>query len=820
MIRIAKISILFCLGLLSLVAAALDIQFSAEAVAVGEPVVISISDQHDQPKLARFPKLENGGWLQNQSRVSQQSINGQTTYTIQLLAVAARPGELVIPPLEVTVGKQKITTDAKTIKVVEQSAAAAAADPANGLSARMVLADPARKIYYLDEEIPFDIELLIAPNLEVRQISYPMLDIPKSVFADYTNVNPENNKFDRPRQTRIERDGKLFHAVKFPGKFRMLGIGKPTISGEITIGVTSPAARPANRPRGFDDDFFDGFFGNARSVTPYTVKIAVPEDLEVIAPPAAPADAYLLNLIGDWQLSGSFDSDTAKVGEPLTLELKLSGDGNTETLKLPKLNIPDFRVYPPELKNVSDHSWSVKIVLIPLKEGDIPFAAKFAVFDPIQQKYRVFEINQTLHIQKGTLPQASAGANFIPEQVAAVPDTDDAKPAASQDLHYLKAQPYGQMPLPLGIGKRFWLWLLLIAGPATGLAIHWLKKRLTKRRNNPALLRRRQAIAHKKALVHELQNAAETRQLLNGKLSDFLINYYNLAPGSTVHELTSHVKNDELKTILKSLEDAAYAPTAPVGEEVRQKLCAIIKKLSLFLVLALAFNSLPLNAAVTPAGFAEGNQHFAEGNFKGAIEAYSRLLDLDNPDPYLLYNLGCAKFQTGDLPGALRDFEEAHLLLPCDRQILDNLNISRTKALLPKLHEIKSPGDLFANFRDLLRPDQWLVLAALTWFAGWVVCFAVKKHRYWFAGLAALVIAVALANIWWQQNGAYNPARLIMVKAAELRSFPNASAKVELTLPAGTDARLLDRKDDYCFIDSGGKTGWIKAADARKYFNN
>lgn len=816
MIRIAKISILFCLGLLSLVAAALDIQFSAEAVAVGEPVVISISDSNAQPKLARFPKLENGGWLQNQSRVSQQSINGQSTYTIELQAVAARPGELVIPPLEVTVGKQKITTDAKTIKVVEQSAAAAAADPTNGLSARMVLADPARKVYYLDEEIPFDIELLIAPNLEVRQISYPTLEIPKSVFADYTNVNAENNKFDRPRQTRIERDGKLYHAVKFPGKFRMLGVGKPAISGEITVGVTSAAERPANRPRGFDDDFFDGFFGNARSVTPYTVKIAVPEDLEVVSPPAAPADVCNLNLIGNWQLSGSFDSDTAKVGEPLTLELKLSGDGSTETLKLPKLNPSDFRVYPPELKNISNQVWSIKIVLIPLKEGDIPFAAKFAVFDPVQQKYRIFEVKQTLYIQKGVLPAASAAANFIPEQVAAIPDTDDAKPAASQDLHYLKAHAYGPVKLPLGTGNRIWLIILLLAGPAVGLLIHWTKKHLTKRRNNPALLRRRQAIAHKKSLLHELQSAAETRQLLNGKLSDFLINYYNLAPGCTVHELTSHVKNDELKNILKSLEDAAYAPTAPVGEEVRQKLCAILKKLSLFLVLTLALGALPLNAS----GFAEGNQKFAEGNFKGAIEAYSPLLDADNPDPYLLYNLGCAKFQSGDLSGARRDFEEAHLLLPCDRQILDNLNICRTKALLPKLHEVKSPGDLLTNFRDLLRPDEWLMLAALAWFAGWVICFAVKKHRYWFAGPAVLLIAVALANVWWQQNQAYNPARLIIVKAAELRSFPNASAKVELTLPAGTDAKLLDHKDDYCFIDTGGKTGWIKAADVSKYLNN
>jgi len=799
---------------------ALEVQYSAEIVNVGEPLSISISDDRSQPKLARaLPVIENGGWLQDRSQTLQQSTIGRTTYTIVLQIVAAHPGELVIPPIELAIGKQKVSTEPKIIKVLDKNPADAnLADPAKGLSARMVLKDPARKVYYLDEEIPFDIELLIAPNLEVRQLTYPTLDIPKSVFADYAGVNADNNKFDRPQQTRIERDGKLFHAVKFPGKFRMLGIGKPAISGEVTVGVASPGGRSANRPRGFDDEFFDRFFDNARSV-PYTVKIAVPEDLEVIAPPAAPPDVCNLNLIGDWKLSGSFDSDTAKVGEPLTLELKLTGNGSTETLKLPKLNVSEFRVYPPEFKNISDHVWSIKIVLIPLKEGEIPFAASFATFDPAQQKYRTFEIKQTLHIQKGTLAQAGAGANFIPEQVAAVPDADDTPTSATQDLHYLKAQPYGRIKLPLGTGDRLWIILLLIAGPVIAGAIHWGQKHLDKRRNNPALLRRREAIAHKKALLHELQNAAETRQLLNGKLSDFLINYYNLAPGCTVHELTCHVKNDELKTILKSLEDAAYAPTAPVGEEVRQKLCAIIKKLSLFLVLTLALGTLPLNAAA-PVGFTDGNQRFAEGNFKGAVEAYSPLLDLDNPDPYLLYNLGCAKFQTGDLPGALRDFEEAHLLLPCDRQILDNLNISRTKALLPKLHEVKSPGDLLANIRDLLRPDQWLLLAAWVWFLAWVVCFAVKKHRIWIAGLAALIIAAALANVWWQQNGAYHPARLIILKAAELRNFPNSSAKVELTLPAGTDAKLLDRKDDYCFIDSGGKTGWIKAADARKYFNN
>lgn len=82
-------------------------------------------------------------------------------------------------------------------------------------------------------------------------------------------------------------------------------------------------------------------------------------------------------------------------------------------------------------------------------------------------------------------------------------------------------------------------------------------------------------------------------------------------------------------------------------------------------------------STVLRESFAEGNALYEAGDFDGAIERYSRLLDAGVASGDLYYNLANAYYKTGDFGRSVLFYERARRLAPRDDDVRENLALVR-----------------------------------------------------------------------------------------------------------------------------------------------
>ena len=813
-----RLGMILMIGLATLLpVTALELQLSSQTAAVGEVLTLTLTDGSGVPQLLDYPSLNLGRWVRNQTRQSTRIINGQASYGSSYSIVLTEPGELVIPELEVRVGGQTLRTRPQTVKVVPAAALEVPAGQGKlsldqALFGQIRIPDD-RRTFYLGEEIPLELTLYIAPGVEVRQLSYPELTVPGAVFADYSRLNPENRQYQPPQQGRTEIDGRLYQTIVFRTSFRELAPGPVTINAETRVGIPEPETKRRNRVRDpFDDEFFSSFFGRSRPLLPYPVRFEPPAELEIKPLPPPPPGVRYLGLVGDWKLDARLDTAEARAGEPLSLDLVVSGPGSGETLSAPKLELPNFRIYPPEVKQLgegAETAWSIRYVVIPLKDGAQKLKLKLAVFDPARAEYRIRDLDYAFEVRPGNRAAAVVAGAREPESATA--ETTGAEPAS--ELNYLKSAPAGPVPLPLGAKRRALWFALLLLGPLGAGAIVLFRRRRERRRNDPASRRRRAALSRKAAVLQAIRETDDLAAVVNTEVAALLADSRNLPPGATAQEVADALNDAELSPLLRRYGSAAYAPPGALGADAdaRTRLHRAVKRL--VVSLAVLFSALTVTASPTP--FEEAAAAYDRGDFAAAAECYRNLLNPRTPDPAILYNLGCAEYRAGQLVEALRDFEEAHLLAPGDRATLENLNVVRRRLLLPPLGEVDSPEGLLKMLRGQLRPDHWLELAALFWFLSWLGAAAWPRFRIWTISCGAvLILLCGIAGVTLR-TGPYHPDRLLVTAdPAELRTRPAAnSGRVETALPRGTEAWLLERRPEWWLIRGAGREGWVRPAE-------
>ena len=172
----------------------------------------------------------------------------------------------------------------------------------------------------------------------------------------------------------------------------------PTNAGEITIPpirVTASLASNERRRRGsvFDSPFFNG--GNAikRTFRTKPTKIFVKP-----LPAGKPNDFY--GLVGSFSMNMSAPDQESKVGDSITLNIVISGNGNIRDVIMPSIESNnDFKIYKDEPKysaRVNEKGLlgtkKFTLALVPLVSGKsfVP-SLKLPTFDPISNKYITYE---------------------------------------------------------------------------------------------------------------------------------------------------------------------------------------------------------------------------------------------------------------------------------------------------------------------------------------------------------------------------------------------------------------------------------------------
>ena len=804
-----------------------DIVFRPAVVTAGEPVeIILISNKRGNLSFD-LPEIKGGTWLKNYVSSSTQTsiVNGVVSTTVRrtIPIMTEQPGALTIPPFTVKCGKETATTRELVIKVVSASDKVSAPGTGNLPPPAGEITVPLKgRTFYVGEEIPLSLSLYLPVGLEVRELSYPRLSgLDDAVLTDYSKVNPRNRFFAPPAERRRVIGNQEYTEILFRTGFRALKAGNFTPGAVASVGIVHRSQSRTSRGM-FDDDFFDGFFSNTSArVIPRQVRFKFNGNNIAVQPlpPMISPKSHFLNLVGSWNVSVKLGSTTAKVGEPVELTVTLTGNGSGETLSAPSLQIPGFRIYPPEVKKYAGRI-EIKYALIPLEVGERKFSPSFAVFDPVSQKYVISKNKLILPVSAGSAAPAAVVAAPVPEHTTKKVQIEPEKEAPElkrNELFYQKSNPGKRVYLPLMRNQMTGIVIVLISGAAACVLLTWRNIRREKELTDDSFRLKRQLRHQLKDVLDELKKNDYSEDVVRKTAVPFLAQSLGLAPGTTPEELADKIQDPELSSWLRALNSSGFMPQSDSADSRpdSNRIRSLVKTLKKYAVLLFALGAFSLSA-----GF---NTAFDRGDLTAAQKEYEKFVTSDGWSANALYNLGAVYYMKNDLPRARLYFMRALLIAPWDSEILENLNLVNRKLVQKEVGSTSSPRELLLWCRNRLRPDQYFFLTACAVAVLLVLAGLWKRDiynlRYWLGGIAlvaAILFAVAGITL---AKALYDPACAVVVaKEIKLRNLPVSGGRTEVTLPGGASAIIIESRDGWSRIKINGQDGWVESKDIESVF--
>lgn len=326
-------------------------------------------------------------------------VNGRVSSSIthRYILMPVKIGKFTIGPFSFSSGGDTYKSQAKEAKVVSRGQAVKqktipfgfatelSEETEKQLNERIFLILSAEKTKaYLNERIPVTIKLYVQ-QLAVRDIQYPNLE--EQGYIKET--------FSQPKQYQEELGGVSYDCIEFKTNIYA------TREGQITLGPAkikcNIVARKKERRRGFglndffdhelfDDSFFDDFFSRFQ-VFPMDLKSA-PLNLNIFPFPDAAKPQEFSGALGQFKMKVSISPQEVKVGDPITLKMEVSGEGNLDSINSPLLSSKEgFKTYQPEIQK-NGNTKTFQQVIIPQSEKitQVP-EIKFSYFDPEKKEY-------------------------------------------------------------------------------------------------------------------------------------------------------------------------------------------------------------------------------------------------------------------------------------------------------------------------------------------------------------------------------------------------------------------------------------------------
>ncbi|MBC8096925.1 MAG: BatD family protein, partial [Akkermansiaceae bacterium] len=267
----------------------------------------------------------------------------------------------------------------------------------------------------------------------------------------------------------------------------------PIKAGELNLGPLN-GSLVLNPPNMMD---FESMFGGSRAQQAAIALEAI--TLRVLPLPGEGAPAGFSGAVGRYTMSASAGPTNVAVGDPITVKVQISGQGQLDALNLPDhSDWRDFKTYPPTSKVETTDQFGIEgsknfeQVVIP-QNADLktlpPFS--FSYFDPDLKSYRT--------LQQPAIPIIVRPGGSLPAPSVAAARNGDAAPQPSRDIVPIK-QRIGAVAKPgRALLQQPWF-LALQSVPLLAFigAVAW-KKRTELLASNPRLRRQR----HAARIVHE-----------------------------------------------------------------------------------------------------------------------------------------------------------------------------------------------------------------------------------------------------------------------------------------------------------------------------
>lgn len=370
--------------------------------------------------------------------------------------------------------------------------------------------------------------------------------------------------------------------VLYPQKTGQLYIDKGSFDFVIQV-------RNQNRSRSIFDDFFDNYSEVKKTIYCNSIHIQV-------SPLPAGKPSNFSGVVGQLNMSSKISSNKIKANEAVTIQLKISGNGNLKMIPTPELTFPaDFEAYDPKINNAFKVSASgqsgtktIEYLVIPRFPGsfEIP-SVSIGYFDTKSNTYKILSTPVfKLEVGKGSVSSSGSNSSFVnQEQLKMV----------GSDIRYLKKISHILPASNLIYGTaRYWLSLFIPILLAIIILI--INRKKLKENADIAKLRNRKAnkiaVKRLKSAHHFMQQNnqeafyEEILKALWGYTSDkldipnSLLNKENIESQLTGSKITPDIKNAYLE-ILDTCEFARFAPGDPMEnmDHLYEKTVDVINKM-------------------------------------------------------------------------------------------------------------------------------------------------------------------------------------------------------------------------------------------------
>lgn len=400
-----------------------DISFvasSPEAVVRGEKFRISYKiNTSSKVKDFRAPAMNDFSVLSGPNQSSSSSmtfINGKQTtessITYSYVLIGEEEGEFSIPAATITVGKEQLSSNKLTIKVLppdknsqnnssgSQSVSQTGSSNSQNVSITnkdlFMLATVDKTTVYEQEALLLSFKVYVSPSLNLTNLSQKMPDL----------KNFHTQEVDLPTQKEFKLEH--YNGRNYQTLLWMQYVIFPQQSGQLEIPATSfegIISQPIQ-----SNDMFDMFFNAGRYVDMKKVLTTSKININVKPLPSGKTKDYYGG-VGDFSISSSISTNELKTNEAVTIKVILSGTGNLKLIKTPEIQFPsDFDVYDPKI----DNKYTIKngkqtgnkvfeYLAIPRHSGEytIP-AVAFQYFDAKSGSFKTIETTEyTVKVAKG-----------------------------------------------------------------------------------------------------------------------------------------------------------------------------------------------------------------------------------------------------------------------------------------------------------------------------------------------------------------------------------------------------------------------------------
>lgn len=510
----------------ALPAAAMDVTFDVQPrlLNLGETATATLTFHGVRSAPAvEFPQIPN---LQITGTGQQMQMGtGGSRVSLTYNLFPQKPGTHTIGPYELDFNGEKIQIPAVSFEV-RAPAGGANASTQEMIFARIALPETPPYIHQV-----FDIVLSLysLPGVELTRDVNLLGGFPESGFVI--------GSFDELQAVREEVDGQFYNLRRFRAKARALTAGTFPLQPALRVGVVDPNQRRRQDP------FFDSPFFGGPSATPVHVTIP-PTALSIRSIPDEGRPADFSGAVGQFDFAVDVRPRELKVGEPLTVSLRLQGAGNIAAALPPSYRDADaFKTY--EARQVGDTpdaaadggSKTFEQVVIPRTEAlkELP-ALRFSFFDPAASQYRT--------VSAGPFPlvvhPSENGANSLMLQIPGGTSGGGNSLVLGSDIIYLKSAParWRNGTGGLRAGKPLWIGLHA-AAPLVLAGLFFATRRRNQLATDIARARRQKAprsaranLRKAEAALRESAAPAAVFAPLAAAAADYFGHRLNLPPGA------------------------------------------------------------------------------------------------------------------------------------------------------------------------------------------------------------------------------------------------------------------------------------------------